>query len=80
MNKTIKLLKLTEIFSYKRLKENTKDKWIYDRKFKIAFKSEKARQEFVNHIKRAEEDIKEGRILTQKEMNKYYKEQFGITI
>lgn len=80
MYKTIKLSDFSKIFSGKRLKKEAKDNWIYDNKYKIAFRSEKDRKEFVNHIKRAEEDIKEGRIFSQKEMENYYKKQFGITI
>ena len=55
-------------------------KYIYDNKYKIAFRTEKDRIEFINHLERAEEDIKEGRVFTQKEMDNYYKEQFGITV
>lgn len=80
MQKTIKLSDFSKVFSGKRLKKDTKDKYIYDNKYQIAFKSEKDRIEFVNHIKKAEEDIKEGRFFTQKEMDNYYKEQFGITV
>lgn len=80
MNKTIKLSNLSEIFSGKKSKKETKDKWIYDNEYRIAFRTKKDKIEFVNHIKRAEKDIKEGRIFSQKEMENYYKEQFGITI
>lgn len=80
MQKTIKLSDFSKVFSGKRLKKDTKDKYIYDNKYQIVFKSEKDRIEFVNHIKKAEEDIKEGRFFTQKEMDNYYKEQFGITV
>ena len=80
MYKTIKLSNFSKIFSGKRLKKAAKDKLLYDSEYKIAFKSEKDRIEFINHIKRAEEDIKEGRVFSQKEMENYYKEQFGITI
>ena len=68
------------MFLGKRLRKDTKNKYTYDNKYKIAFRTEKDRKEFVNHIKRAEEDIKAGRVFTQKEMDNYYKEQFGITV
>ena len=80
MQKTIKSSDFSKLFSSRRLKKYTKDKYIYDNKYKIAFKSERDKIEFANHIKRAEEDIKEGRFFTQKEMDNYYKEQFGITV
>lgn len=80
MQKTIRLSEIGKIFSSKRLKKVKNDNWIYDYELKMAFKSEKYRQEFWNAINRAQQDIKEGRVYTQKEMDDYYKEQFGIKI
>ena len=80
MQKTIRLSDIKKIFSSKRLKKVKNDNWIYDYELKMAFKSEKYRQEFLDTINRAQQDIKEGRIYTQKEMDNYYKEQFGIKI
>lgn len=80
MPKTIRLSEIGKIFSSKRLKKVKNDNWIYDYELKMAFKSEKYRQEFWDAINRAQQDIKEGRVYTQKEMDNYYKEQFGIKI
>lgn len=80
MQKTIRLSEIGKIFSSKRLKKVKSDNWIYDYELKMAFKSEKYRQEFLDAIKRAQQDIKEGRVYTQKEMDNYFKEQFGINI
>ena len=80
MQKIVKILDVSKIFTGKKIKKDTKDKYIYDKKYKIAFITEKDRREFINHIERAEEDIKRGRVFTQKEMDDYYKEQFGITV
>ena len=80
MQKTIRLSEIGKIFSSKRLKKVKNDNWIYDYELKMAFKSEKYRQEFWDAINRAQQDIKEGRVYTQKEMDDYYKEQFGIKI
>lgn len=80
MQKTIRLSEIGKIFSSKRLKKVKNDNWIYDYELKMAFKSEKYRQEFWDAINRAQQDIKEGRVYTQKEMDNYYKEQFGIKI
>ena len=80
MQKIVKILDVSKIFTGKKIKKDTKDKYIYDNKYKIAFRTEKDRIEFINHLERAEEDIKEGRVFTQKEMDNYYKEQFGITV
>ena len=60
MMKTIKLSEIEKVFSSKKFKKATKDKWIYDYDWKMAFKSEKHRQEFLNSIKKAEEEIKRG--------------------
>ena len=80
MQKIIRLSEIGKIFSSKRLKKVKNDNWIYDYELKMAFKSEKYRQEFWDAINRAQQDIKEGRVYTQKEMDDYYKEQFGIKI
>lgn len=76
-------MKLTEIgkkFSSKKFKAVAKDGWVYDFEWRLGFKDETYRQEFLNKIKIAQEDIKEGRIYTQKEMDEYYRTEFGINI
>ena len=57
-----------------------RDGWVYDFEWSLAFRSEKYRQEFLKSIYRAEEDIREGRVYTQKEMDEYYRTEFGINI
>ena len=57
MQKTIRLSDIKKIFSSKRLKKVKNDNWIYDYELKMAFKSEKYRQEFLDTINRAQQDI-----------------------
>jgi len=83
MIKAIRLSEIGKIFANKKLKKvkkETKDNWIYDYEWGFAFKKEKYRQEFLDAIKRAEENIKEGRVYTEKEMDEYYRKKFGIDI
>ena len=58
------------------LKEETKE---INRLHEI-FKTEGQIEEFWKAIERAEDDIKNGRVYTQKEMDEYYKEKFGIQL
>lgn len=80
MIKTIRLSEIGKLFTNKKLKKVTKDNWIYDYEWGIAFKTEKYRQDFLDAIERAEEDLKEGRVYTEKEMDEYYRKEFGIDI
>ena len=81
MLKNIKLIEIGKNFSGKKLnKVVVKNGWIYDYKWKMVFKSEKYRQEFLDAIKKGIEDIERGRIYTQKEMDEYYRTEFGINI
>ena len=70
MQKIIRLSDIKKIFSSKKLKKVKNDNWIYDYELKMAFKSEKYRQEFWNAINRAQQDIKEGRVTTWEEFEK----------
>ncbi len=42
------------------------------------FKTEEQIEEFWKAIRRAEDDIENGRVYTQEEMDVFYKERFGI--
>lgn len=70
MQKTIKISEIGKIFSGKRLKKVKSDNWIYDYELRIAFKSEKYRQEFWDAINRAQEDIKKGRVTAWEDFEK----------
>ena len=80
MIKTVKLLEIGKRFFSKKIKVMARDGWVYDFEWSLAFRSEKYRQEFLKSIYRAEEDIREGRVYTQKEMDEYYRTEFGINI
>ena len=80
MIKTVKLLEIGKRFFSKKIKVMARDGWVYDFEWSLASRSEKYRQEFLKSIYRAEEDIREGRVYTQKEMDEYYRTEFGINI
>lgn len=78
----LKIIKVKEIFTGSKLKrfikrkEETKE---INRLHEI-FKTEEQIEEFWKAIRRAEDDIANGRVYTQKEMDEYYKEKFGIQL
>ncbi len=75
MIKTIKIMEKGKIFYGKISRVIKKDGWIYDYDWKIAFKSEKYREEFLNKIKIAQKDIKEGRLYSLKELEEILQEE-----
>ena len=68
MLKSFKIFDVNKVFFGERVVK--KDGWLYDYKWKIAFKSEKYRQDFINKIRKAQKHIKEGKYLTLEEFNK----------
>ena len=66
----------TRLKRFKKRKEETKE---INRLHEI-FKTEEQIEEFWKAIERAEDNIKNGRVYTQKEMDEYYKEKFGIQL
>ena len=68
MLKTFKLFDVGKVFFGQMVVKRSG--WIYDYRWKMAFKSEKYRQEFLDKIKRAQEHIKEGKYITLEEFNK----------
>ncbi len=70
MIKTIRIMEKGKIFYGKISRVIKKDGWIYDYNWKIAFKSEEYREEFLNKIKIAQKDIENKNYLTWEEFNK----------
>ena len=68
MLKSFKIFDINKVFFGERVVR--RDGWLYDYKWKMAFKSKKYRQDFIDSIKRAREDIKEGRLYTLEELKK----------
>lgn len=78
----LKIIRAKEFFLGAKLKRFTKRKEEtkeINRLHEI-FKTEGQIEEFWKAIERAEDDIKNGRVYTQKEMDEYYKEKFGIQL
>lgn len=73
MIKTMRLSEIGKIFANKKVKKVSKDNWIYDYEWGIAFKTEKYRQEFLDAIKRAQEEIERGDGITFEEFEKEVK-------
>ncbi|MCI8412139.1 MAG: hypothetical protein HFJ40_06925 [Clostridia bacterium] len=73
MMKTVRLSEIGRIFTNKKFKKVSKDNWIYDYKWRIAFKTKKYRQEFLDTIKRAEEEIERGDGISFEEFEKEIK-------
>lgn len=80
MIKKVKLLEIEKKFFSKKVKVMARDGWVYDFEWKMGFKNESYWQQFLNKIKKAESDIEEGRVYTQKEMNEYYRTEYGINV
>ncbi len=63
MLKTMKLTEIGKKFSSKKLKVVAKDGWVYDFEWHLGFRSEEYRQQFLNKIRRSQEQIKEGKCM-----------------
>ena len=74
MIKTISLRKLMELPKLK-MKKNGR---VYDKEWKMYFPNEEERLEFRAAIERAEKNIAAGNYYTQEEVDKIFKEEFGI--
>ena len=74
MIKTISLGKLISLPKFKMKKQER----VFDKEWKMYFSCEEERLEFRTAIERAEKNIAEGRYYTQEEVDKIFKEEFGI--
>lgn len=75
MIKTVKLLEIGKRFFSKKIKVMARDGWVYDFEWRMGFKNESYRQQFLNKIKRAQDNIREGKVTpieeAIKEMNEW---------
>ena len=55
-----------------------KQERVFDKEWKLYFPNEEERLEFRAAIERAEKNIAEGNYYTQEEVDKIFKEEFGI--
>lgn len=74
MLKTKKITETGKRFSSKKLKVVARDGWVYDFEWRLGFKDENYRQEFINKIKRAQEQIKEGKCTPMEDFAKEMEE------
>jgi len=74
MLKTISLGKLNSLPKFKIKKQER----VFDKEWKMYFPNEEERLEFRAAIERAEKNIAEGNYYTQEEVDKIFKEEFGI--
>lgn len=74
MIKTISLGKLISLPKFKMKKQDR----VFDKEWKMYFPNEEERLEFRAAIERAEKNIAEGNYYTQEEVDKIFKEEFGI--
>ena len=74
MIKTISLKKLIELPKLKMKKQER----VFDKEWKMYFQDEEERLEFRAAIDRAEKNIEKGNYYTQEEVDKIFKEEFGI--
>lgn len=61
MIKTVKLLEIGKRFFSKKIKVMARDGWVYDFEWRMGFKNESYRQQFLNKIKRAQADVEAGK-------------------
>ena len=74
MIKTISLGKLISLPKFKMKKQDR----VFDKEWKMYFPNEEERLEFRAAIERAEKNIAEGNYYTQEEVDKIFREEFGI--
>lgn len=53
---------------------------IYDKEWKMTFKSEQKRKEFIDKIQKAEKQIENGAFYTEKEMEELLLEKYAIKL
>ena len=73
----IKTLSLKRLFELPKLKMKKSER-VYDKEWHMYFSCEEERLEFRAAIEKAEKNIAEGRYYTQEEVDKIFKEEFGI--
>ena len=73
----LKTISLGKLISLPKLKMKTNGR-VFDKVWKMYFPNEEERLEFRAAIERAEKNIAEGNYYTQEEVDKIFKEEFGI--
>lgn len=79
MIKTVKLLEIGKRFFSKKIKVMARDGWVYDFEWRMGFKNESYRQQFLNKIKRAQDNIREGKVTPIEEAIKEMNEWMATT-
>ena len=73
----LKMIKLGNLMYMPKLKTKKTEK-VFDKTWKMWFPNEQERVEFCEAIRRAEEDVENGRVYTQEEVDKYFFEKYGV--
>lgn len=70
MIKTVKIFEIGKKFFSKKIKVMARDGWIYDFEWRMGFQNENYWKQFLNKIKKAEEDVEAGRVIPWEEFVK----------
>ena len=76
----LNVLFLKQIANDKNLKFKINKNSIYDKEWKMTFKSEQKRKEFIDKIQKAEKQIENGAFYTEKEMEELLLEKYAIKL
>lgn len=76
----LNVLFLKQIANDKNLKFKINKNSIYDKEWKMTFKSEQKRKEFIDKIQKAEKQIENGEFYTEKEMEELLLEKYAIKL
>ena len=76
----LNVLFLKKIANDKNLKFTRNKNSIYDKEWKMTFKSEQKRKEFIDKIQKAEKQIENGAFYTEKEMEELLLEKYAIKL
>ena len=77
VSEMIKSISLGKLIALPKLKMKKQER-VFDKEWKMYFSCEEERIEFRAAIERAEKNIAEGNYYTQEEVDKIFKEEFGI--
>ena len=73
----LRKISLNNLLIFSKLHSRRNDK-VYDNEWKLFFDNEEKRKEFISKIKQEDEEIKNGNVITQQEMEKYIEREYGI--
>ena len=75
----LKRISLGKLITLPKLKMKKSER-VYDKEWNTWFSCEEERQHFIKSIAESEEEIERGDVISQKEMEEYIEQEFGISI